>query len=305
MKTAFAAELTPEAAWRQATELLREGGIDNARREARLLAEHALGLSASEIALGRSAEIGAGGAEALAETVARRLAGEPVARILGAWEFWGLPFLLSPGTLVPRPDTETLVEATLARVSDRSRALRLLDLGTGSGCILVALLSELPNAFGIGVDRSPDALRTAKRNAQANGVGDRAGFVLGDWCASFAGPFDLVVSNPPYIASGTIPGLAREVCEHDPAAALDGGLDGLDAYRAILAGLAQRPTLLAPDAFVGFEIGYDQAEAVLHLGTRTGFSDGVISRDLAGNDRVVTLRPPFSARRDGISAGDD
>ncbi len=149
-----------------------------------------------------------------------------VARILGAWEFWGLPFQLAPETLVPRPDTEILVETALASVPDRTAPLRCLDLGTGSGCILVALLSELRNAFGIGLDRSPGALRAAHHNAVANGVGSRAAFVAGDWCDALRGGFDLVVSNPPYIAQDLIAHLDRDVRQHDPRAALDGGPDG-------------------------------------------------------------------------------
>ncbi|KMO27620.1 SAM-dependent methyltransferase, partial [Methylobacterium tarhaniae] len=170
-------------------------------------------------------------------------AGEPVARIIGAWEFWGLPFGLSSDTLVPRPDTETLVEAALGLGLGPDAPHRLADLGTGSGCILVALLTEWPQAVGLGIDRSPGACVTARANAARNGVADRAAFAVGDWASALSGPFDVVVANPPYIASEVIAGLSGEVRDHDPRLALDGGADGLDAYRTIL---AQVPRLLAP-----------------------------------------------------------
>lgn len=298
MTSPIDAEMSAGAALRAAGRLLADRGIATATTDARLLTQHALGLSSLDLALGRPARIGADGARTLTEVVERRRSGEPVARILRQWEFWGLSFALSPATLVPRPDTETLVERALAQVPDRERPLRLLDLGTGSGCILIALLHELPNAFGIGLDRSSEALETARTNAEANGVGRRAGFVRGEWCGSLRGPFDLIVSNPPYIASAVIGGLDPEVRLHDPGLALDGGADGLDAYRAILSEIAARPGLIAADGAVLLEIGYDQAEPVLALGESAGFTGRDLDRDLAGQCRVVTLRPPFGARSD-------
>ncbi|MFY9292320.1 MAG: peptide chain release factor N(5)-glutamine methyltransferase [Methylorubrum rhodinum] len=292
----LAPTLPRAAALRQLTQTFTAAGLANPRGDARFLAEHALGLSSSELILHGQAPLGESGAQALGEAAARRLAGEPVARILGAWEFWGLPFRLSPETLVPRPDTETLVEAALRLFPERHRPLRLIDLGTGSGCILVALLHERPEAFGIGLDRSQDALATAKANAEANGVASRAAFLRGSWLDALAGPFDLIVSNPPYIGTGVIPTLDAEVREHDPPAALDGGPDGLDAYRAILGNIAQRPGLLAAHGVVALEIGYDQATAVTELARKAGFSDVTVARDLAGQARVVTLRPSLSVR---------
>ncbi len=278
---------TPRAqALRGAEAMLAAAGIENAGREARLLAIEALGCTALDLALHGEAPCG-DGAMRLAAMLARRRAGEPVARILGAWEFWGLPFRLSPETLVPRPDTETAVEAGLAVLSDRGGAHRLLDLGTGSGCLLVALLSERPAAHGVGLDRSEGALATARINAVANGVGDRAAFVCGDWAAALAGPFDLVVSNPPYVASAAIPGLAAEVRTHDPRAALDGGPDGLGAYHAIL---REAPRLLAPGGTLVLEIGYDQAEAVAGLVAGAGLVAAPVVLDLAGRPRVVLAR---------------
>ncbi len=230
--------------------------------------------------------LGHDGAALLRDHVRRRLAHEPVGRILGEREFWGLTFRLSPGTLEPRPDTETLVEAALAALRDRGAPLRILDLGTGSGCILVALLSELPEAQGVGSDRSHDALLTARGNAERNGVGGRAHFLAGDWAAALATRFDLIVSNPPYIPSSEIAGLAPEVSRHDPLAALDGGPDGLDAYRAIIGEL---PRLLAPRAVAAIEIGHHQAAAVGALAAGRGLALCRLAQDLGSRDRVLLL----------------
>ncbi|WP_442785980.1 peptide chain release factor N(5)-glutamine methyltransferase [Methylobacterium sp. C25] len=289
MTTGFEPSLSRAEARSRMAEALEQAGIGEARGDARFLLLHLLGLTPTDLALRSNEPIGPAGAETLADALRQRLAGVPVARILGEWEFRGLTFALSPETLVPRPDTETLVEAALRLL--RSPAPAILDLGTGSGCILVALLDALPGARGIGLDRSADALSTARGNATRNGVGSRSLFVRGDWCAAAGGPFDLIVSNPPYIASGVIPTLAEEVRKHDPMAALDGGQDGLDAYRAIIRSFTERPGLLAVDGALAFEIGYDQAEAVATLGQRAGLIVEGVERDLAGHPRVVMLRP--------------
>lgn len=255
--------------------------------DARYLVLGVLDLRAIDLALHGERALGPEDAGRLEAAALRRLAGEPVARILETWEFWGLPFRLSPETLVPRPDTETVVEAALRSIPDQGARIRILDLGSGSGCILVALLSALPNATGIGLDRSQGALRTARANAADNAVAERALFVAGDWCDPLDGRFDLVVSNPPYIASGVIAGLDREVRDHDPVAALDGGGDGLDAYRRIFD--ATPRGLVAPGGSLHMEIGYDQAEAVVALGRKAGLSVLGITRDLAGHARVASF----------------
>ncbi|KQT76933.1 protein-(glutamine-N5) methyltransferase, release factor-specific [Methylobacterium sp. Leaf466] len=282
--------LTRQAALSVARSLLERDGIDAGPEDARFLVLDALGLTQTELRLAPDAAIGEAGAARLARAMERRLSGEPVARILGAWEFWGLPFLLSLETLVPRPDTETLVETALRGLADRGHALRILDLGTGSGCVLIALLSECRHAFGIGVDRSAHALVTASANARANGVGDRCAFVAASWSDPLTGPFDVIVSNPPYIASAVIPALSASVRDHDPVLALDGGVDGLDAYRSILDGIAAGDaSLLAGDGALHVEIGFDQAQAVADLGRRAGFEHVHVVRDLAGHERVVSL----------------
>ncbi|MCJ2091704.1 peptide chain release factor N(5)-glutamine methyltransferase [Methylobacterium sp. J-072] len=288
--------LSRREALRRSTALLGAGGIAEAAGDARFLMLGLLDLETRDLLLDGEKILGADEAKNLDAALARRLSGEPVARILGAWEFWGLPFRLAPETLVPRPDTEILVEAALTTVPDRGAPLRCLDLGTGSGCILVAILSELPHAYGIGLDRSLGALRMARHNAVANAVNGRAAFVAGDWCDAVRGGFDLVVSNPPYIADGLIQHLDRDVHAHDPRAALAGGPDGLAAYRRILEGVRTN-ALLAPGGTLLFEIGYDQAEPVRNLARAAGFADRGLTRDLAGHDRVLgfSLSPDLSS----------
>jgi release factor glutamine methyltransferase len=268
----------------------RTGGIDSPDLDARLLVGHALGLDHAglvrdgERALGRADVVGI---EALA---ARRLAGEPVARITGVKEFWGLPFQVTPAVLVPRPDTETVVETALAlidRDGARTRRLRIADLGTGSGAILIALLHELPDAWGVGTDCDTAALATARANASRLGVAARASFVACDFGAALAGGADLIVANPPYIATDEIAALAPEVRDFDPRGALDGGPDGLGAYRAIAADAGR---LLAPGAHVVMEIGAGQADAVSALAAAAGLGSIAVAPDLAGIGRVVSAR---------------
>jgi release factor glutamine methyltransferase len=266
---------------------LAEAGIDNPAYEARLLLAGVLGIGLPALALRSGRPLTEAEAATLEAFAARRLAREPVARILGEWEFWGLPFALSPDTLVPRPDTETVVEAALARIPDRSRTFALIDLGTGTGCLLVALLHECPKAWGLGIDRSPGALATARANARRNGVAERALFAASDWAAAVSGSFDLVVSNPPYIASPVIATLDPDVREHDPMAALDGGADGLDAYRRIL---DEAPRLLRPGGHLLLEIGYDQGESVPRLAAGLPLAIEEVRPDLSGNARCVALR---------------
>ncbi|SKA35080.1 release factor glutamine methyltransferase [Enhydrobacter aerosaccus] len=268
---------------------LTAAGIDNARFEARLLLSYAAGLSVEQlIAHGRDAAPPAI-VSALRTLTARRVQREPMAYILGEREFWGLPFKVSPAVLVPRPDSETLIEATLGLMPDRQRAWRILDLGVGSGCLLLTLLREYPNALGWGVDISAEALTVAKSNAEALGVAGRATFRLGDWrlegwAQGLPGPFDLVVSNPPYIETSTIDRLMPEVGRYEPRAALDGGPDGLEAYRAIAA--AGRK-LVTPGGFLLVEGGAGQAPDISGIFSSCGMSVMPFWKDLGGVERVV------------------
>jgi release factor glutamine methyltransferase len=217
--------------------------------------------------------------------VRRRLDREPVSRILGRREFWGLDLAISPAVLDPRADTEGLVGAVIDALGGRRDApLRLLDLGTGSGAILCALLHEFPSALGIGVDRSPAACRIAADNLQRLGLGGRAAIVCGSWVDSIDGRFDGIVSNPPYIPHADIARLERDVREHDPIAALDGGEDGLDPYRAIVPQLGR---LLGPGGVVAFECGWDQGARVAALLETVAVQGVSVYRDLAGHCRVV------------------
>ncbi len=279
-----------EAPFRAAVAALAAAGVADARREARLILAHAAGRD-DAVVFARDVDLDAAGLARFRAAVARRAAREPLSRILGRREFWSLPFGLGPATLDPRPDTETLVAEALARVGDRGRRLRILDLGTGSGCIALALLSELPMATAIGVDRSADACRVATANAVALGLGRRFHAVCGDWAAAIDAVFDLVVSNPPYIASAEVPQLEPEVACHDPAAALDGGPDGLDAYRRIVPALGR---LLAPGGVAGLEVGAGQADAVADLLAAEGFAGVARARDLAGHERCLFVRSKMS-----------
>ena len=283
--------ITPETtrlgALKSLGEVFRAAGIETAQRDARLLMLDAAGLQHPDLIRAPREQLGGLVAAKLAGHVRRRLTREPVARILGEWEFWSLPFTLSPATLVPRPDSETVIEAVLATVGERSAPLRLLDFGTGSGCLLLALLSELPMASGLGVDLAPDAALTARRNASGLGLGARADFVAGDWATAIVGKFDVIVFNPPYIPSGTIALLAPEVAHHDPRRALDGGPDGLDCYRVLAPETAR---LLRKGGFAAFELGAGQAQPVLALMRDVGLTIIAIRRDLAGIERCLVAR---------------
>lgn len=260
-----------------------------AAHDARLILRHVLGLDLTALTLGADRPVDPEAALRLADLGRRRLAGEPVARLLGSAGFRGLDFALTPATLVPRPDTETLVEAVLARIP-AGEPFVFADLGVGSGAVLVALLVERPAAFGLATDLSAEALATARANAEANGVADRAAFLRASYAAALApGAFDVVVSNPPYIASAEIADLDLEVRLHDPRLALDGGADGLDAYRAIA---PEALAALRPGGLVAVEIGWRQAAEVVVLLAASGFRDIVVLPDLAGRDRVVAARAP-------------
>lgn len=272
--------LTIREARRQLAARLRAAGGDTPVLDARLLVEAVTGAGAEDDAL-LSDQVAAD----LDGYAARRLAGEPVWRILGEREFWGLTFKLSPATLEPRPDTETIVDAALDALGERrGDALSILDLGTGTGCLLIAILSEFRQARGLGIDLSAEACKVAAENALANGVGDRAAFREGDWVRGLEGRFDLIVSNPPYIPGDEIPGLDVGVRAYDPLLALDGGIDGLDPYRHFARELAP---FLAPGGVVIFEIGAGQEPDVAAMMRAEGFRYHGARKDLGGHERAL------------------
>lgn len=289
------ADLSVEAARRQLTQTFRAARLDTPELDARILVGAVTQLDLTGLTIGGQRTLRHDEATRLAELVERRLTHEPVARILGEKEFWGLTLALSTETLVPRADTETVVEAALelARAAgEPTEPLRIADVGTGSGAILLALLHELPTATGVGADISRDALRTAQANAERLGLRARAAFVECDYCEALEGPFDLIVSNPPYIVRSEIARLSREVREHDPRRALDGGSDGLVAYRAMARDIAG---LLDPGGAFALEVGNGQADDVADLMQLAGLHTiRPHRRDLGGIARVVWGRKPVS-----------
>ena len=280
----IASRLSLGQAHTAAARLLREARIAAPELDARLLLCHAAGLTHEAYVAGINDALAPDAAARFGAYVARRLAGEPVSRIVGIREFYGRPFRIDASTLDPRPDTETLIESALA-LAGGEQPLKLLDLGTGTGCILVTLLAELPRATGIGIDKSLAALDVAGSNAESLGVGDRARFMAGDWLEADQETFDLVVANPPYLSAADMAGLSNEVGAHDPRDALFGGVDGLSAYRRIVPRLGK---VLRPGGIVLFEIAHTQVEAVSGFLAEAGL---VLEqgpwRDLAGRPRVV------------------
>jgi release factor glutamine methyltransferase len=266
---------------------LAAAGIAAPRAEAWLLLAAASGLPRGALMAGALERLTAAQEARLEVMARRRAAREPLAYILGEKEFWSLPFAVAPAVLIPRPESETLVEAALARVRERSAALRILDLGTGSGCLLLALLSELPQASGLGVDLSAAALEIAGRNAERLALAGRAEFVRGSWGAALAGGFDLIVSNPPYVAAGEFAGLAPEVRAYEPALALAAGPDGLAAYRALAPDCAR---LLAPGGSLCLEIGQGQGNRVAEILQQHGLHVVERRADLAGIERCLVAQ---------------
>ena len=263
-----------------ATKILRDAGVEHPAREARLLLTHALGLPHGSVPSPFATP-----PDSFAGLIRRRAAREPLAFITGRQGFWTLDLAVSPATLIPRADSETLIEALLAIRPDRARVASILDLGTGTGALLLAALAEYPAAFGIGIDRNEAACALARDNAQALGQ-NRAAFVCADWAAPIAGRFDVVLANPPYITHADIAGLDPEVARFEPALALDGGSDGLDAYRAILPTLH---ALLSPGGVALFEHGAGQGPAVASLVAANGLRLQGSRADLGGLDRVALV----------------
>lgn len=278
-----------EALRRELLSTLKQAGIETAALDARLLLCAALGIDELDLVRVPEAPVTEAAAEAARHLAARRAGGEPVSRIAGTREFWGMSFGLGPDTLDPRPDSETLVAGALKHLgARRNEPLRLLDLGTGTGCLLLALLHEMPRAQGIGADLSEGAARMAQENAARLGLDARASFFCGAWAEAISARFDLLVSNPPYIPCRDIEALAREVRCFDPHRALDGGEDGLDPYRVLFPRL---PALLAHGGIAVFEFGQGQDGALAELAGTCGLHVREILEDLAGQPRVIVLQP--------------
>lgn len=263
---------------------LEGAGVSSARLDARLLLAEVLKVDPHVLFAYPENDLTAEEDERFASLLERRAAREPVSHILGRREFWSLPFTVTNAVLDPRPDTETLIEAVLEQAPDREKPLRILDLGTGSGCILLTLLSEYPNASGVGVDISEAALSVAKKNARDLELDRRADFIQGSWGKNIEGPFDVIVSNPPYIPEGEIDGLEPEVARFEPRLALSGGMDGLDCYRLLAPNIA---SLLVPGGVAALEIGIGQNKNVEDLLIRAGLRSLPAKCDLSAIIRVV------------------
>ena len=275
------ANTTIKDALRHGAARLREAGVDTPALDARLLLAHATGLDQASLLRDRDTQFDPAAYHAL---LTRRATREPIALILGRQGFWSLDFEVSPATLIPRPDSETLIEAAIA-ARPRNAVQTILDLGTGTGCLLLAALNEFPLAWGLGLDLSPEAAALARRNAVALRLATRAAFACADWAAPLDARFDLVFSNPPYIRAAEIQGLMPEVANFEPRTALDGGVDGLDAYRALLAAL---PHVLTPNGLAVFELGIGLADEVSALAAAAGFRTA-LRRDLGGVERAISV----------------
>jgi len=273
----------------EASARLRAAGVERPRAEARALLAHALDLSPERLFAYPETPVDAARADAAAAVLVRRLEGEPLSRIRGTREFWSLEFRISPATLDPRADSEILVETALELTRGRQAPVAL-DLGTGSGCLLLAYLHDRPDAFGLGLDAVEAAVRTARENAGRLGLGARARFAVGDWAGALAeAAFDLALVNPPYVATEAGPAPDAATLAHDPPRALWAGPDGLDAYRALLAGLLRA---LRPGGVAALEGGAGQAAAISGLAAAEGFAVQGVRRDLGGVERCIVIKKP-------------
>lgn len=273
-------------ALREAVRTLQAAHVESASLDARLLLEHTLGLSREQLLARIDDALTAAQAGHFRTLIAKRARRQPITHIIGRREFFGLSFKVTPAVLDPRPDSETLIEALLRRHKDRSVPLRILDLGTGTGCLLLTLLYEYPRATGVGVDISPEALAVAQENATNLGLQSRVEFLTSHWCMNVTGAFDVIVSNPPYIPTGDIAGLAPEVSQYEPKQALDGGADGLACYRAIVASLAAH---LAPGGVAAIELGMGQQAAVETLAAGHGLTVAGVIQDMQGIPRCMMI----------------
>ena len=275
-----------EDALRGATAVLGAAGIEDPHRDARILLAHVLGVDLAGLLRRRAGFVTPDEKKRFGRLVEQRAARVPAAVLLGHREFWSLDFVVTPDTLIPRPDSELIIETALGLYPD-GQVERILDLGTGTGCLLLAALTEFPGAWGLGVDRSPAAAVVAQRNARRLGLSDRAAIMVGSWTDAITGRYDLLLCNPPYIEAAVVPGLMPEVALHEPRLALDGGADGLDPYRRLFPDLHGR---LVPGGTALFEFGAGQAAALLDLARQSALTIVDVRNDLAGHPRVMILR---------------
>lgn len=266
---------------------LTAAGIDQPRLDARILLAHALGMPGNGLYGQEEQDIGVTVRDDFETAISRRLNREPVSRIIGSRGFWSLDLELTAAALDPRPDSETLIEAVLAHAGPRETPIRVLDLGTGTGCLLLSVLAEYPEATGLGIDISPDCVSLAIRNAAANGLAERASFQIGHWDEGLHTIFDVIMCNPPYIPTATIADLAPEVRDHEPRGALDGGPDGLDCYRELA---ARFPRRLAENGHIFLEIGHDQHADVTRIMAENALVTATVRQDLGGRDRCLIIR---------------
>lgn len=288
-----AESLSISGAIREGAASLRAAGIENPRLEARLLLAHAAGLTGEALLIDPERTLDRDAAARFRRVVGRRAARAPLAHITGVREFWSLPFRVNAATLIPRPDSETLIEVACRIVAERARVRRILDLGTGSGCLLIAALSEFPGARGLGIDIDPKAAAMASENARRLGVLDRALFRVADWAEGGFGAHDLILCNPPYIETAALDRLQPEVARYDPRRALDGGDDGLAAYRRVLPVIA---AALDRGGLALVELGAGQAEAVTSLAAGAGLETATVECDLGGIPRALVLETSAGAR---------
>ncbi len=273
-------------ALRAAAASLTAAGIEESRREARILLAHALSTDQAGLLRRGDGVLTPNEAAGFGQLIARRAARVPAAILLGHREFWSLDFLVTPDTLIPRPESELIIEIAAAVHADQAMR-HILDLGTGTGCLLLSALTECAGAWGVGVDRSPPAAALARRNAERLGLAGRAAIMAGHWAEAITGRFDLLLCNPPYIPAADIAGLMPEVALHEPPLALAGGADGLDPYRLLFPDLHR---LLAPGGTAIFEFGVGQARPLLDLARHAGLFIQGVRADLGGHDRVMILR---------------
>ena len=268
------------------TKQLTDSGIEDARSEARGLLAHVMNLNTAQVFARTDEELDEQVVGAFELGVKERAAGKPFAHITGKREFWSMPLQVSPATLIPRPDTETVLELVTEVFNDREAPRNILDLGTGSGCLLLALLNIFQKANGIGLDISREAITIANRNADCLGFNDRTQMICGSWHDTIDGQFDLIVSNPPYVPTDDIPSLDRSVRDHEPHLALDGGPKGLDAYHYLI---PMSVNLLRSDGILVVEVGIDQANDVAEIAAQSGFAQYRVQRDLSGIERALSF----------------